>query len=143
METAFTPLTSLAGGLLIGLAAVLLMALHGRIAGATGILSGIVLPAGWSEWSWRAAMVAGMASAPTAMMLATGTYPEITVPVPLAYLIVGGVTVGFGASLGNGCTSGHGVCGMARFSPRSIAATLVFMATTALTVFVIRHGIGG
>lgn len=143
METTFTPFASLAGGLLIGLAAVLLMALHGRIAGATGILSGIVLPSGFQEWVWRAAMVAGMASAPTVMLLATGSLPEITVPVSLTYLIVGGVIVGFGASLGNGCTSGHGVCGMARLSPRSIAATLVFMATTATTVFVIRHGIGG
>ncbi|MFX4221908.1 MAG: YeeE/YedE family protein [Thalassobaculum sp.] len=143
METTFTPFASLAGGLLIGLAAVLLMALHGRIAGATGILSGIVLPSGFQEWVWRAAMVAGMASAPTVMLLATGALPEITVPVSLTYLIVGGVIVGFGASLGNGCTSGHGVCGMARLSPRSIAATLVFMATTATTVFVIRHGIGG
>lgn len=143
METTFTPFASLAGGLLIGLAAVLLMALHGRIAGATGILSGIVLPSGFQEWVWRAAMVAGMASAPTVMLLATGSLPEITVPVSLTYLIIGGVIVGFGASLGNGCTSGHGVCGMARLSPRSIAATLVFMATTATTVFVIRHGIGG
>lgn len=143
METDFTPLPSFAGGLLIGLSAVLLMALLGRIAGATGILSGVVTPSGIREWSWRAAMVAGMASAPTVMLLATGTLPEITVPVPLAYLVVGGVIVGFGASLGNGCTSGHGVCGMARLSPRSIVATLVFMATTAATVFIIRHVLGG
>jgi uncharacterized membrane protein YedE/YeeE len=143
MTTEFTPFASLAGGLLIGLAAVLLMALHGRIAGATGILAGVVIPAGMAEWSWRAAMVAGMASGPLVFMLVTGAMPEITVPVPATALVVGGVIVGFGAALGNGCTSGHGVCGIARFSTRSIVATLVFMASTAATVFLVRHGFGG
>ena len=141
METAFTPLASLAGGVLIGTAAVLLMALLGRIMGATGVLGGLLLPAGGSEFAWRAALVAGMVTAPALLALA-GNPVAVEVPVTTPMLVVGGLLVGFGAALGSGCTSGHGVCGMARLSPRSFAATLTFMATTAATVFVLRHVIG-
>ncbi|CTQ50336.1 YeeE/YedE family protein [Jannaschia donghaensis] len=143
METVFTPLQSLLGGVLIGLSAVMLMAFSGRIMGATGILSGIVTPTSTSEFAWRAALLAGMVSGPAAILLATGAMPVVQVPVPTPMLIVGGLIVGIGASVGSGCTSGHGVCGMARLSPRSIVATLTFMFTTAVTVFVIRHIIGG
>ena len=143
METTFTPFASLAGGILIGLAAVLLMLTLGRIAGATGIVSGLFFPADRQDWSWRAAMLAGMISAPALMMLITGEMPAIQVPVSSSMVAVGGVIVGIGVVLGSGCTSGHGVCGLARLSPRSLAAVLTFMATTALTVFVVRHVLGG
>jgi uncharacterized membrane protein YedE/YeeE len=143
METAFTPLASLAGGVLIGLAAVLLMLLHGRIAGATGVLAGALLPAGFADWSWRIAMIAGMVTAPVLVLLFSGAMPLIQVPVSTLALIIGGLIVGVGVTLGSGCTSGHGVCGMARLSTRSIAATLTFMVVTFATVFIIRHVVGG
>ena len=143
IETSFTPALSLAGGILIGLAAVALMALSGRIMGATGILSGALRPAGWQNWSWRAAILAGMVSGPAALIIITGQMPRVTVAAPPALLVVGGVIVGVGVTFGSGCTSGHGVCGMARLSPRSVTATLTFMATAAGTVFVTRHLIGG
>tara|TARA_R110002110_G_scaffold115194_11_gene285650 strand:+ start:1145 stop:1579 length:435 start_codon:yes stop_codon:yes gene_type:complete len=142
METAFTPFQSLAGGALIGVASVLLMALMGRIMGATGILAGLLQPANLSDWSWRAAVLAGMVSGPVVVLLITGNYPQVQVPVSNAMLIIGGLIVGVGVTFGAGCTSGHGVCGMARLSPRSIAATLTFMVTTGLTVYVVRHMIG-
>lgn len=143
METTFTPLASLVGGVLIGLAAVLLMLVHGRIAGATCILAGAFLPEDVDDWSWRVVMIAGMISAPAIVMVASGAMPAIQVPVSTLALIFGGLIVGAGATLGSGCTSGHGVCGMARLSPRSIIATLTFMTVTFVTVFIIRHVIGG
>ena len=143
METQFTPGASLLGGVLIGCASVLLMLLHGRIAGITGILTGLLSPANREDWTWRAAMIAGMVTAPIAMLAATGSMPQIQVPVTTAALLVGGVIVGVGAVLGGGCTSGHGVCGLARLSWRSVVATLTFMATTTATVFLVRHLIGG
>lgn len=142
METAFTPVASLVGGTLIGLSAVMLMFFIGRIMGATGILAGFMAPSSMSDWSWRAAVLAGMVTGPVAMMAATGSWPEISVPVSTPMLLVGGFIVGIGVTLGSGCTSGHGVCGMARISPRSIAATLMFMATTFATVFIVRHVLG-
>lgn len=142
MTTPFTPLASLAGGALIGLAAVLLMAFHGRIMGATGILTGAFLPTGPGDRGWRVALLAGMVSAPMLWRLVSGGWPVIDVPAPTAALALGGLLVGVGVTLGGGCTSGHGVCGNARLSPRSIVATLTFMATCAATVFVIRHLIG-
>lgn len=138
--TEFTPLLSLSGGILIGIAAVLLMAFHGRIAGMTGILAGILPPVP-ADWPWRVAFLAGSVLAPAIIVLAGGTVP-FSVPVSMPMLIVGGLIVGAGVTFGSGCTSGHGVCGMARLSPRSIAATLTFMATAFITVFVIRHVIG-
>lgn len=142
IETAFTPLQSLGGGALIGVASVLLMATLGRIMGATGILAGVLQPANLPDWSWRVAILLGMVSGPAVVMLATGQMPVVQVPVSLPMLVVGGFIVGIGVTFGAGCTSGHGVCGMARLSTRSIAATLTFMLTTAITVYVVRHIIG-
>ena len=141
MTTGFTPLASLGGGLLIGAAAVLLMAALGRIMGATGVMAGLLLPPSGREFSWRAALLAGMVTAPPLLAL-MGRPVAIDVPVGTMALIVGGLLVGFGAATGSGCTSGHGVCGMARLSRRSVAATATFMAATALTVFALRHVIG-
>ena len=137
MQTEFTPLLSLSGGVLIGASAVLLMWLNGRIAGMTGILAG-VLPPLPQDWQWRAAFIAGAILAPLAFLASGGTI-EFGVPVSVPALIFGGLIVGVGVTFGNGCTSGHGVCGMARLSPRSFAATATFMLTTAITVYVIRH----
>lgn len=142
METEFTPLASLGGGALIGLATVLLMGLHGRILGATGILSGLLRLNDPADWTLRAALVAGMATGPLVYLLLTGALPVIDLPVSLAEVILGGVIVGIGVSFGGGCTSGHGVCGNARFSRRSMVATVTFMATAFATVFVTRHLLG-
>lgn len=142
-ETEFTPLASLAGGVLIGTAAVLLMALHGRILGATGILGGLLRWSDLQDWRLRAALVVGMASAPLVVLWATGAFPAMAQPVPPLGVAIGGLVVGIGVSYGGGCTSGHGVCGIGRFSRRSIVATAVFMATAIATVFVIRHVMGG
>jgi len=138
--TDFTPWTSLAGGILIGLSAVLLMALHGRIAGMTAILAGIIPPVP-ADWAWRAAFLAGAVIGPLAYV-ATGNTIAFEVPISTAALAIGGVIVGIGVTYGSGCTSGHGVCGIARLSPRSIVATLVFMAFSIATVYVLRHVIG-
>lgn len=143
METEFTPVVSLAGGALIGIASVLLMLVHGRIAGATGILTGVFLPANRADWTWRAAMIAGMVTAPGLVLALSGQMPVISVPVSMSALLIGGFVVGIGVVLGSGCTSGHGVCGMARLSPRSIAATLTFMLSTFATVYIVRHIAGG
>jgi uncharacterized membrane protein YedE/YeeE len=139
--TDFTPLASLLGGALIGLSAVLLMALHGRIAGMTGILSGIVLPLA-PDWQWRAAFLAGAVVAPLVYVAGAGEIP-FGVPVSTGMLVVGGFLVGIGVTFGNGCPSGHGICGIARLSPRSIAAVAAFMAAAFVTVFIVRHVIGG
>jgi len=141
--TEFTPVLSLIGGAIIGLATVALMAVHGRIAGINGIANGLLARTGSGDRAWRAAFLAGMIASPAAILLATGEMPQITVPVEPVILAVGGFLVGIGASLGSGCTSGHGVCGISRLSVRSIAATLTFMATGAITVYVVRHVIGG
>ena len=142
METAFTPFASFGGGLLIGRAAVLLMLGLGRIFGATGILSGLIFPERCPEFAWRATLVLGMVMAPGLIFLATGAWPALDVPVSPLIIAIGGVIVGLGASFGSGCTSGHGVCGLSRLSLRSLVAVPTFMATAAITVFVIRHVIG-
>ncbi len=142
MDTAFTPWASLGGGVLIGLAATLLMLFLGRVMGATGILAGVLSPASGGEFAWRGAVLLGMVSGPLALLALTGELPAVQVPVSLPMLIGGGVLVGVGVTFGSGCTSGHGVCGMARLSPRSIAATLTFMIATFATVYVVRHVIG-
>jgi len=142
METVFTPFQSLAGGALIGLASVLLMLTLGRIMGATGLLAGVLTPSAHPGSGWRIALLAGMVSGPLAVLALTGQMPEIQVPVSMPMLLIGGVLVGIGVTYGSGCTSGHGVCGMARLSRRSIAATLTFMLTTGLTVYVVRHIVG-
>lgn len=140
METEFTPLASLIGGLLIGVATVLLMWARGNVFGATGVLSGAIVG---PDRGWRLTLLAGMISGPWAYKLATGELPAVQPTVGLGVMAIGGLIVGMGATYGSGCTSGHGVCGMARLSPRSIVATLVFMGMTGVTVFVIRHVIGG
>jgi uncharacterized membrane protein YedE/YeeE len=138
----FTPVSALIGGALIGLGVVVLMVANGRIAGISGIVGGIVQPDG-PEWRWRLGFVAGMVGG-AALAMVAGVAPEtIAVTGSLPLLIGGGLLVGFGTRLGSGCTSGHGVCGLARLSPRSLVATLIFMATGAATVFVMRHAIGG
>ncbi|RIA56882.1 YeeE/YedE family protein [Dichotomicrobium thermohalophilum] len=141
--TEFTPFASLFGGVMIGLSAVLLMLVLGRVMGATGILTGFVNPTSGTDWSWRAAVLAGMVSAPLVYFAVTGGMPTIEVPVSTPLMLLGGFIVGIGVTFGSGCTSGHGVCGMARLSGRSITATLTFMVATAATVFVIRHVLGG
>jgi len=143
MITDFTPFQSLLGGSLIGLAAVLLMLFLGRIMGATGILAGTFSPASTEDFLWRAAILAGMVTGPLAYLALTGGFPAVDVPVSTPMLLVGGFIVGVGVTYGSGCTSGHGVCGMSRLSPRSIAATLTFMAATGVTVFLVRHVFGG
>ena len=139
--TGFTPIQSLIGGMMIGLSAVFLMALHGRVAGMTGILTGIIPPAA-PDWPWRAAFLAGAVVAPVIYLAAGGVIP-FDVPVSTAALVLGGLLVGIGVHFGNGCPSGHGICGLARLSPRSLAAVLTFMLTAIVTVFVVRHVIGG
>lgn len=138
--TDFTPFQSLLGGALIGLAAVLLMAFHGRIAGMTGILTGVIPPLS-SGWQWRVAFLAGSIVSPLLFQLFAGTL-AFDVPVRTPALILGGFIVGIGVHFGSGCPSGHGICGIAHLSPRSIAAVVTFMAAAFVTVFVIRHGFG-
>lgn len=140
--TEFTPLSSLIGGGLIGFGAVLLMLTLGRIMGATGILAGVLFPGSRDDVLWRLAVLMGMATGPVVYLLMTGAPAPIEVPVSTPALILGGIIVGIGVTFGSGCTSGHGVCGLARLSPRSIAATLTFMVFTAITVYVIRHVLG-
>lgn len=142
METIFTPFASLGGGLLVGLGAVLLMLGLGRIMGATGILSGIIFVESRAEFSWRAAMFLGMVLSPGLILAFTGEMPEISVPASPLMIVIGGFLVGFGASLGSGCTSGHGVCGLSRISSRSMVAVPVFMVTATITVFLTRHVFG-
>jgi uncharacterized membrane protein YedE/YeeE len=138
--TDFTPWQSLFGGALIGFAAVLLMAFNGRIAGMTGILSGLIPPLA-ADWPWRAAFLAGAIVAPFVYMAVGGSF-SFDVPVSPAALIVGGFLVGIGVHFGGGCPSGHGICGIGRLSPRSFAAVATFMAAAFVTVFVVRHLIG-
>lgn len=142
METAFTPYASFGGGLLIGLAAVMLMLGLGRIMGATGVLSGTLFADSSAEFQWRVALIIGMVLAPGLIWLVTGAMPVMDIPVSPTMIAVGGLIVGFGASLGSGCTSGHGVCGLSRLSIRSIVAVTVFMLTAAITVYIIRHVLG-
>lgn len=141
METTFTPLQALLGGSLIGASAVALMGLHGRIAGMTGILTGLVLPKG--DWDWRLAFLIGAIAAPAMILLFTGSTLPLQAELPYWAITLGGLLVGIGVTFGGGCTSGHGVCGIARLSARSILATLIFMLTTFVTVFVVRHILGG
>jgi uncharacterized membrane protein YedE/YeeE len=141
MTTDFTPFASLAGGVLIGLAAVLLMALNGRIAGMTMMIAALLSPRSGDN-AWRLAFLAGAVGGPVLAMLGGAEF-AFAEPTSGWLLVLGGVFVGVGVSLGSGCTSGHGVCGIARLSPRSIVATLTFMATTFATVTLMRHGLGG
>lgn len=135
--THFTPWTSLAGGVLIGAAAALFLLLNGRIAGISGILGGLMRPVR-GDVAWRAAFLAGLLFAPALYALVT-RIPAPTIEAGYPLLLLAGTLVGIGTRYGSGCTSGHGVCGLSRFSPRSLAATLAFMAAGFATVFALRH----
>jgi uncharacterized membrane protein YedE/YeeE len=137
-----TPLSGMLGGALIGLAAAALMLLTGRLAGVSGILGGL-LTARPADHVWRIAFVAGLIAAPLVAALGGAPLPRPAVATNLALVAAAGLLVGFGTRMGNGCTSGHGVCGFARLSPRSIVATAVFMVTAIITVAIVRHGVGG
>jgi uncharacterized membrane protein YedE/YeeE len=137
----FTPESALTGGVLIGLSAALFLVLNGRIAGISGILGGLIHPTR-GETGWRMAFLAGLFVAPLAYLAFGGVLPAVTLSAPFSLLVVSGLIVGFGTRLGAGCTSGHGVCGIGRGSPRSLVATATFMATAILTVFVTRHVLG-
>lgn len=136
----FTPVSALVGGALIGAAAVLLLLLNGRIAGVSGIAGRLLQPRR-DDTAWRVLFLVGLVVGAAAYGLVAPVSIEITNSWPV--LVIGGLLVGFGTQLGSGCTSGHGVCGIARLSPRSIAATLVFVASAIVTVFVTRHVVGG
>ena len=147
VQTDFTPWASLAGGVLIGLSAVMVMGFFGRIAGISGITNGFlgaILPMRGAprDRDWRLAFLLGLIAAPLVMLLAGGTVSQ-SVPENLGGMLVAGLLVGTGTALGSGCTSGHGVCGLARLSRRSLAAVLTFMAAGIATVFVLRHVVGG
>ncbi|MEO8935983.1 MAG: YeeE/YedE family protein [Burkholderiaceae bacterium] len=137
---AFTPWSALAGGILIGIAAAMFVLLNGRIAGISGILGGLLKPAA-GDIAWRVAFLGGLVAAPMLMMLA-GRRPDIRIDAGFGALIAAGLLVGLGTRYGSGCTSGHGVCGLSRLSPRSLVATLSFMGAGFVTVFAIRHGFG-
>ncbi|MDB5919944.1 MAG: YeeE/YedE [Massilia sp.] len=136
----FTPWASLAGGVLIGLAAAMFALFNGRIAGISGILGGLL------EWpkgdaAWRIAFLLGLVAAPAAYSL-FAPLPAVRVDAGTATLVAAGLLVGLGTRYGAGCTSGHGVCGLSRRSPRSLVATVAFMAAGFVTVFIVRHLIG-
>jgi uncharacterized membrane protein YedE/YeeE len=137
-----TPLSGLIGGALIGLASALLMLLTGRIADVSGIFGGL-LPLNATDRDWRLAFIAGLIAAPLLAALAGAPLPEPAMPASFAVIVVGGLLVGFGSRMGGGCTSGHGVCGVARLSARSLVATAIFMMVAIITVAIVRHGSGG
>ena len=137
--TSFTPIASLLGGAMIGLSAVLLMWATGRIAGVSGIAARLIPPYEDDAFAGRLAFVAGLVAAPVLARLAIGALPAQTIAAGTPVLIVAGLLTGFGSVWGNGCTSGHGVCGLSRLSVRSLVATITFMAAGVATVFVMRH----
>jgi uncharacterized membrane protein YedE/YeeE len=136
----FTPWTAFAGGMLIGLAAALFVLLNGRIAGISGILGGLMRPAG-GDIAWRAAFIVGLVAAPLVYLL-FAALPRPQIDASYGALVAAGLLVGIGTRYGSGCTSGHGVCGLARLSPRSLVATLAFMGAGFVTVIVARHLFG-
>ncbi|MGV3655433.1 MAG: YeeE/YedE family protein [Noviherbaspirillum sp.] len=136
----FTPWTALAGGLLIGLASAMFLLVNGRIAGISGIVGGLLRPVS-GDIAWRVAFVAGMIAAPLIFAMAA-PLPVVQVDAGPATLMIAGLLVGFGARYGSGCTSGHGVCGLARGSARSLMATAAFMLAGFMTVFAARHLLG-
>jgi uncharacterized membrane protein YedE/YeeE len=135
-------LPSLLGGIMIGSSAALLLWLEGRIAGISGIIGGL-LQGTHGDARWRLLFLAGLLLSPLLIWSVRGALPQIQATVPTPTLLVGGLLVGIGTRLGSGCTSGHGVCGLGRRSPRSLAAVITFMATAMLTVWLMRHGGGG
>ena len=139
----FTPLSALAGGILIGLSAVLLLTVNGRIAGISGILYGLVAPKKPDDLDWRILFLAGLIAAGFLYRLLNGMDTSITLEASIPIVGVGGILTGIGTAVGSGCTSGHGICGIARGSSRSLAATISFMLVGVITVFILRHVIGG
>jgi uncharacterized protein len=137
--TPFTPLSSLIGGAMIGLAAVLLMASHGRIAGISTMASRLLPPYSDQQMGGRLLFLLGLVVAPLVYAFVTGSAAPFNVTSNPALLVSAGLLVGFGSVIGNGCTSGHGICGLSRFSKRSLVAVAVFMGTAMATVFVVRH----
>ena len=138
----FTPLTASIGGALIGLSAVILMAFNGRIAGISGVISGVAF-AQKGDRVWRILFVIGLVAAPLFYQTASGSMPEFDLSANMPLVIIGGLLVGFGTRLGSGCTSGHGVCGLSRLSPRSLVSVLLFMGAGMLTVTAVRTVLGG
>ena len=135
-----TPLSGFIGGALIGLATALLMLLIGRIAGISGIFGGLLRS---GDRGWRIAFIAGLIAAPLLAALAGRPLPMPEMPASLVVVAIGGLLVGIGTRMSGGCTSGHGVCGIARLSARSLGATAIFMVTAVTTVAIARHGLGG
>jgi uncharacterized membrane protein YedE/YeeE len=138
----FTPVSSLLGGMLIGLSAALVLLGLGRIAGISGIFGGLLVPRA-GDIGWRATFIAGLLAGGLVMSVVRPELFAVTTGRSLLAVAVAGLFVGVGTRMGNGCTSGHGVCGISRGSPRSLAATMVFMATGILTVFLVQHVFGG
>ena len=138
----FTPIPSLLGGMILGLAAALYVFLHGRILGISGIVSGLLHPK-MTDSAWRLSLVLGLISAPFLAALFFGIIPIVEIDSSWIAIVIAGLLVGFGAHYGSGCTSGHGICGLSRLSPRSLVATLAFMSAGFIMVFIIRHLIGG
>ncbi|WP_193408721.1 YeeE/YedE family protein [Thalassotalea crassostreae] len=142
MITEFTPITSLIGGLLIGLASILTLIGLGKIAGISGIFfQGLRNAITKRQLNWQIYFIAGLIIGPIIASLIGFSIPS-NIDLSWSQIIIGGLLVGFGTRYGSGCTSGHGICGIGRFSPRSIAATMIFMLTAIATVFIIRHVIG-
>ncbi len=137
----FTPVSAFSGGILIGLAAILMLLFTGRIAGISGIMGGLLSPK-QAETLWRIAFLVGIVIGAFLFNLIRPDFYQPRAGFPVLLLVIGGLLVGFGTRMGNGCTSGHAVCGIARLSVRSIAATLTFMTSGFVTVFLIRHVIG-
>lgn len=141
--TEFTPFASLIGGMMIGLSAALMMAFEGRIAGVSGIAARSLPPVADDRLPHRLAFLLGLVVAPLLARAVSGAPVEQSVSDNLPLMVVAGLLVGFGSAYGNGCTSGHGVCGLSRLSGRSLVATLIFMGAAFATVFIARHAIGG
>jgi uncharacterized membrane protein YedE/YeeE len=137
----FTPIPSLLGGMILGIAAALYVFLHGRILGISGIVAGLIHPK-QGDVVWRLSLVLGLMSAPFWAALFFEIHPIVEIDADWYAILIAGLLVGFGAQYGSGCTSGHGICGLSRLSPRSLVATLSFMGAGFLTVFVLRHLIG-
>jgi uncharacterized protein len=139
ISNSFTPIASMLGGALIGIAAVMLMAVSGRIAGVSGIAARLLPPYEDDAFKGRLAFVGGLIAAPILLALAGGTLPAQVIAAGPAMLVIAGALVGFGSIWGNGCTSGHGVCGLSRLSMRALIATATFMATGIATAVIARH----
>jgi uncharacterized membrane protein YedE/YeeE len=138
---AFTPGPSLLGGMILGIAAALYVLLHGRILGISGIISGLLIPKA-GDSNWRLVLILGILSAPFWAALFFDLHANTVIDADWLAIIIAGLLVGFGAQYGSGCTSGHGICGLSRLSPRSLVATLSFMFAGFVIVFIIRHVLG-